>query len=238
MTFSRGKDESIWNGWLIIDQFLGKPHPLPHQQCELIYIHCWDIIGILDQGDHDSPASEVGDLPNVAPSGCFFGEGGDIHGKDQHFFTDFFIVLYVFCGIWQPLRSSAALDLAEFGVQQPNTTDPRCIVIVLAMWALSLSPVEMCRQNLMFFFCLRKQPTQFRNPQELYQEIPRKLFCWVIVMIVAVFFVSRWVFPQPSEWKKLVKWWGWLCHLCDVPINWMRGVETEPLTGKKSNEFL
>lgn len=37
------------------------------------------------------------------------------------------------------------------------------------------------------------------------------------------FFVSRWVFPQPSEWKKLAKWWGWLCHLFDFPINWMGG---------------
>ena len=37
-----------------------------------------------------------------------------------------------FCVISQAMRSSAALDLARFGVQQP-TTDPRCIVIVLAM---------------------------------------------------------------------------------------------------------
>lgn len=38
---------------------------------------------VLDQGDHDSPASEVGDLPNVQTSGCEDCEGGDIHGKDQ-----------------------------------------------------------------------------------------------------------------------------------------------------------
>ena len=76
-------NQSEWmvDNWSVF----GKTTSTSHQQCELIYIHCWDIIGILDQGDHDSPASEVGDLPNVAPSGCFFGEGGDIHGKDQDF---------------------------------------------------------------------------------------------------------------------------------------------------------
>ena len=57
-------NQSEWIFW---------PHPLA------IQIHCGDI---LDQGDHDSPASEVGDLPNVASS--VFCEGGDIHGKGLH----------------------------------------------------------------------------------------------------------------------------------------------------------
>lgn len=229
MTFSRGKDESIWNGWLIIDQFLGKPHPLPHQQCEFIYIHCWDIIGILDQGDHDSPASEVGDLPNVAPSGCFFGEGVTYMVRTNIFYGLFHSFCMFFCVISQAMRSSAALDLARFGVQQP-TTDPRCIVIVLAMWALSLSPVEMWRQNLMFFVVWGSNPIQKST-----RTLPRNSSTAVLLSdcygCCLFCFEMGQLNPQSGR-----GWWNVEvgCAICSIiPINWMGVVETEPLTGKK-----
>ena len=114
-------------------------------------------------------------------------------------------------------------------------TDPRCIVIVLAMWALSLSPGEMWRQNLMFFVVWGSNPIQKstrtlpRNSStvvllsDCYDSYDCCLFCFemgqlnpqsgrgwwnveVVCAICAMFQSIEWGGWRQNHWQAKIKW--------------------------------